>query len=158
MNVASRLQAAAEPGQAVVGPRTYLAARHAFAFGDEQRLELKGKAAPVVARRLVRALPETERGVPGLEARMIGRDRELDLLSGLLDEAIEAERPRLVTIYGNAGIGKSRLVRELIARVEGRTPAGDRPPRSVPLRGAADHVLGAHPVAAQRHGNLARGP
>ena len=122
VNVASRLQAAAEPGEAVVGPRTYLAARHGFAFGDEQRLELKGKAAPVTARRLVRALPETERGVPGLEAPMIGRDRELDLLNGLLDEAIEAERPRLVTIYGNAGIGKSRLVRELIARVEGRTP------------------------------------
>lgn len=122
VNVASRLQAAAEPGEVAVGPRTYLAARHAFAFGDEEPLDLKGKAAPVNARRLLNALPETERGVPGLEAPMIGRDRELDLLSGLLDEAIEADRPRLVTIYGNAGIGKSRLVRELIARVEGHAP------------------------------------
>ena len=122
VNVASRLQGAAEPGEVLVGPRTYLAARHAFAFGDETQLELKGKSAPVAARRLLRALPELQRGVPGLEAPMIGRDRELDLLSGLLDEAIEVDRPRLVTIYGAAGIGKSRLLRELIARVDGHQP------------------------------------
>jgi class 3 adenylate cyclase/tetratricopeptide (TPR) repeat protein len=122
VNVASRLQSAAEPGEVLVGPRTYLAARHAFAFGEEQPLELKGKSAPVNARRLLGELPETQRGVPGLESPMIGRDRELDLLSGLLDEAIEVDRPRLVTIYGTAGIGKSRLLRELIARVDGHDP------------------------------------
>ena len=158
VNVASRLQGAAEPGDVLVGPRTYLAARHAYDFDDETQLELKGKSAPVAARRLLRALPELQRrGVPGLEAPMIGRDRELDLLSGLLDEAIEVDRPRLVTIYGAAGIGKSRLLRELIARVDGH-----QPPITV-LRGrclaAGQRVTfcGARGVAAQRDRHLARG-
>ena len=114
VNVAARLEAAAEPGEILAGERTYLAARQAFAFGEAIPLTLKGKAQPVPARRVVEALPDRERGLPGLAAPMIGRDRELGTLTALLDEAAETRQPRLVVIYGTAGIGKSRLVRELV--------------------------------------------
>ncbi len=120
VNVAARLEQGAEPNAILVGERTYLAARHAFAFGEPMALELKGKPRPVAARPLQTALAEDARGLPGLQAPMIGRDRELDTLLSLLDEATETERPRLVVIYGPAGIGKSRLVRELVGAAEGR--------------------------------------
>src|SRR5437763_10327434 len=85
-------------------------------------LDVKGKAAPVSARRLVRVLPEPQRGVPGLQAPMIGRDRELETLLGLFDEAVETGRPRMTIVYGPAGIGKSRLTNEFVSAVRARHP------------------------------------
>ena len=57
--------------------------------------------------------------MPGMHAPIVGRDRELDLLLALLERVVAEQRPHLVTIYGDPGIGKSRLVRELLARLEG---------------------------------------
>ena len=76
----------------------YLAARGAFSFDDAQPLVLKGIAQPIQARRLRGALAEARRGVPGLEAPMVGRDLELGMLAGLLEDVIANQRPRLVTI------------------------------------------------------------
>src|SRR5256885_1251129 len=95
-------------GPSLVGERPSLASRSAFTFEEPIDLDLKGKAAPVVARCLLGALAEPERGVPGLRAPMIGRDRELETLLGLFDEAVETGRPRMTVVYGPAGIGKSR--------------------------------------------------
>jgi class 3 adenylate cyclase/tetratricopeptide (TPR) repeat protein len=114
VNVAARLEQAAEPGTILAGERTYLAARNAFRFEPPVALELKGKAEAVSAWRVVEPLPEATRGVPGLWSVMVGRDRELDTLLTLLEEAIETGRPRMVAVYGPAGIGKSRLVQELL--------------------------------------------
>ena len=115
VNVAARLEQAAEPGNVLVGERTWSAARQSFAFSDATELLLKGKRDPVVARRLGEPLATEGRRVR-LEAPMVGRDRELETLVGLLEEAVETEMPRLVVLSGPAGIGKSRMLREFIAR------------------------------------------
>jgi class 3 adenylate cyclase/tetratricopeptide (TPR) repeat protein len=116
VNTASRLQASARPGSILVGERTYLAARDAFRFAEPQALAVAGKADPVLARALLERLPEPRRGIPGLSAAMVGRERELGTLVGLLEEASERGEPRLAIVYGPAGIGKSRLVAELVDR------------------------------------------
>ena len=120
VNVAARLEQAADPGAVLVGERTYLAARHAFAFGEVAQLTVKGKPEPIPARRLLDPRPDATRGIPGLQAPMVGRERELGTVLGLLDEAIETGEPRLVLVYGPAGIGKSRLVREALLGAEQR--------------------------------------
>jgi class 3 adenylate cyclase/tetratricopeptide (TPR) repeat protein len=120
VNVAARLEALAEPGTVLAGQRTYLAARNAFRFGEPAALDLKGKAESVTARRVIEPLAEATRGVPGLRSPMVGRDRELDALVGLLEDAVDSGRPRLVVVYGPAGIGKSRLVQEFVRIVSSR--------------------------------------
>jgi class 3 adenylate cyclase/tetratricopeptide (TPR) repeat protein len=123
VNAAARLQAEAEPGQIVAGARTAQAVR-GFAFNDLGTLELKGKSAPVrayVLRGEIQVLPE--RGVPGLQAPMVGRDAELDLLRSIYVRAERERRPNLVTVFGDAGVGKSRLVREFVWWAESRDPA-----------------------------------
>jgi tetratricopeptide (TPR) repeat protein len=125
VNVAARLEQAAEPGMILVGERTSSAARREFRFEAPLTLELKGKAQPLGASPLVGILPEAARGVRGvrgLRAPLIGRDRELATLLGLLDDAVEARRPRMVVLYGPAGIGKTRLGSEFLAAADAQYP------------------------------------
>ena len=131
VNVAARLQQSAESGTVLVGERTAASARGAFLFDDPIELTVRGKRAPVVARRLGDPTG-TEAGAGGarpLQAPMLGRDRELSTLLGLLDEVIEEGAPRLVLVSGPAGMGKSRMLREFI------TVAAERRPELVVLRG-----------------------
>ena len=114
VNVAARLQQAAEPGEIVVGASTRRSAAEAFDFAPMPPLDLKGKAAPVEAWRLVRALPDRPR-VRGSETPLVGRRRELAMLEAVLDEAAEGHAI-LVGLSGEAGIGKSRLALELRGR------------------------------------------
>jgi class 3 adenylate cyclase/tetratricopeptide (TPR) repeat protein len=114
VNVAQRLEAAAAPGEILVGERTVAAARGAFEFGDQTSIEAKGKTAAVDARRLVRALSLMRpRGVGGLRSAFVGRESELGLLQATYRRAVDQGEPHLVTIMGDAGVGKTRLVREL---------------------------------------------
>ena len=131
VNVAARLQQAAEAGTVLVGERTSAGARGAFAFGDPIELAVRGKRAPVVARRLGEPIDGSagDGGARPLQAPMLGRDRELSTLLGLLDEAVEEDAPRLVLVSGPAGMGKSRMLREFI------TVAAERRPELVMLRG-----------------------
>jgi tetratricopeptide (TPR) repeat protein len=123
VNTAQRLEAAADPGEILVGERTFGATQRAFRFGEPRMLELKGKADAVRTYGLVEELREaTPRGIRGLSAPMIGRDREHVTLTGLLDETIESGKPRLVVIYGLAGIGKSRLTNEFITSARASSP------------------------------------
>ncbi len=124
VNVAARLQAEAEPDTILAGERTYLAARHSFKFGGPIDLALKGKPGAVRARRVLGKSAESKRGVPGLSSTLIGRTAELQALDSLLDEVLEARRPRLVTVLGPAGVGKSRLVFEFVSGVREQHPAG----------------------------------
>jgi class 3 adenylate cyclase/tetratricopeptide (TPR) repeat protein len=118
VNVAARLEQAAEPSQVVVGERTARAAR-GFRFADGGTIELKGKADPVRAYHLVEETAEERpRGIPGLRAPMVGRKSELDLLSSLFDRVRNEHRPHLVTIYGDPGVGKSRLTAEFLSQME----------------------------------------
>jgi len=123
VNVAARLEQGAEPGEILVGERTVGAVRGAFEFGEPQTIQAKGKAEGVACRRLVRALSlMRSRGVSGLRRAFVGRDDELRRLLAAYRGAVEEQRPRLVTIIGDAGVGKTRLVRELWERLSDQSP------------------------------------
>jgi hypothetical protein len=114
VNVAARLQQLAESGAIVVAERTARAAR-GFRYRELGPQEVPGRSDVVDAVELVDEAPERpERGVPGLRAPMVGRDQELALLQTLYGRALAEGRPALVTVYGEPGVGKSRLVREFL--------------------------------------------
>jgi class 3 adenylate cyclase len=114
VNVAARLEQAAAPGESLVGERTATAVRGAFELGEAETVEAKGKPDGVVCRRLVRALSLMRpRGVGGLRPAFVARERELERLREAYRSTVSERRPRLVSIVGDAGVGKTRLVREL---------------------------------------------
>jgi class 3 adenylate cyclase len=114
VNVCARLEQAAEPGEVLVGERTVIAARGAFEFAEPTTVAAKGKPGGVESRRLVRALTLMRpRGVSGLRRAFVGREREFEQLQAAYQRVVEGGEPQLVTIMGDAGVGKSRLVREL---------------------------------------------
>jgi class 3 adenylate cyclase/tetratricopeptide (TPR) repeat protein len=121
VNTAARLQAAAEPGTVLVGDATRSATAGAIAFEDVGETTLKGKSSPVPAWRAVRVV--AERGGRGrsdlLEPPFVGRDTEFRLLKDLFHATSGERRPRLVTVTGQAGIGKSRLAWEFLKYVDG---------------------------------------
>jgi predicted ATPase/class 3 adenylate cyclase len=124
LNTAARLQAAARPGTVLVGERTWELVEARFDWGDRHELELKGKADPVSA---VEATAPATRGaaVPGPGARLVGRDQELEDALKHVHEVL-AGRGGLLLIFGEPGIGKTRLLRELCARFDGaRSPVGE---------------------------------
>src|SRR5881296_3465018 len=116
VNVAARLEQAAEPGEVLVGDATYRLAPGLFAYEPHPPVAAKGKSAPLVAWRLLRIeTAATDRG----RAPLVGRDEEVAVLVGALEEAL-AGRGHIVSIVGEAGLGKTRLVDELLA--DRRTP------------------------------------
>jgi class 3 adenylate cyclase len=122
VNVAARLQQSAEPGTIVLGERTAQAVQGAFELRPLDTLDLKGKRDPVAAWSVEGEREVAEpRGVPGLQAPMVGRDRELEILRSLFARVRDERSPHLATITGDAGVGKSRLMRELIAPLEVET-------------------------------------
>ena len=123
VNVAARLEQGAEPGEILAGERTVAAVRGAFEFGEPKTIEAKGKSDGVVCRRVVRALSLMRtRGVGGLARAFVGRDEELERLCAAFRRAAERSRPVLVTVLGDAGVGKTRLVRELWERLADEQP------------------------------------
>jgi len=114
VNVAARLEQTAEPASIVVAERTARAAR-GFRFRELGAQDLRGKDHAVPAVLLEDLAPElSERGVPGLRAPMVGREQELSLLRSLFERSAAESRPNLVTIYGDPGVGKSRLTAEFL--------------------------------------------
>jgi class 3 adenylate cyclase len=123
VNVAARLEQAAEPGEVLVGERSVATARGAFEFGEAQTIEAKGKPEGVECRRLVRGLSLMRpRGVGGLRRAFVGRDEEMAVLERAYAEVQDRREPRLVTILGDAGVGKTRIVREFWERLGERSP------------------------------------
>jgi len=129
MNVAARMQTAADPGTVLVTADTRRLVGDAFDFDDLGGIEVKGKAEPVHAFRVVgrKAAPARRRGLEsvGLDSPMVGRDAPLQQLNNLFD-VVRAGRGRVAFIVGEPGIGKSRLLAELKRHVLG--PAGDAGP------------------------------
>jgi class 3 adenylate cyclase/tetratricopeptide (TPR) repeat protein len=123
VNVAARLEQAAAPGEILVGDRTRSLVRGAFELGAARRIEAKGKDDGVLAAPLTRALSLMRpRGVGGLRPAFVGRDDELDLLLTTYARAVRHGGPHLVTIMASAGVGKTRLVRELWDRLGAESP------------------------------------
>jgi predicted ATPase/class 3 adenylate cyclase len=120
VNTAQRLQSMAAPGEVLVGPLVYRLTHHAFAYESLGEASLRGKAGSVLVHRLRGPLdlPRPARGLEavGLNAPLIGRDAELAHLIGSLSVA-SGGAPQLVRLIGEAGIGKTRLVDEFLARI-----------------------------------------
>ena len=111
VNTASRVQSTAEPGRVWVDEQTRELTAAAVVYDDRGSHSLKGKTEPMrlfEARQVVAAVGGARR-VDGLEAPFSGRDRELRLVKELFHATVEEGRPRLVTVYGAPGVGKSRL-------------------------------------------------
>ncbi|ESY16092.1 MULTISPECIES: adenylate/guanylate cyclase domain-containing protein [unclassified Mesorhizobium] len=120
VNTAQRLQSLAAPGEVLVGELTHRLTRHAFSYESLGDVVFRGKAGSVLVHRLDAPLaaPRAARGLEalGLSAPIIGRDAELNRMLASLDLACGGSA-QLVRIVGEAGIGKSRLVKEFVARV-----------------------------------------
>jgi class 3 adenylate cyclase len=112
VNVAARLEQAAEAAAILVGDRTHAAVSDLFGFGDARTLELRGKSQPVMAWPVLGPRLEPEATQGRLQSPIVGRERERRVLADALDDGIETGSLRLVVVFGPAGIGKSRLVRE----------------------------------------------
>src|SRR5688572_25914924 len=124
VNVADRLQKAADPGEVLAGERTVAAVAGAFEFSAQRTVEAKGKSDGVVASAVVRALRTMRpRGVAGLRRVFVGRDSELELLRATYRRCAAQSEPHLVTIVGEPGVGKSRLVSELWDALAEEDPA-----------------------------------
>ena len=123
VNVAARLQAAGRPGTVTVGESTYRATREAISYERLEPLALKGKEEPVPAWEAVAARGEPRRGALRSETPLIGRAEESQLLASLVERVEREGRPHLVTVLGQAGVGKTRLLRELIESLAGAEQA-----------------------------------
>jgi class 3 adenylate cyclase/tetratricopeptide (TPR) repeat protein len=114
VNVAARLEQAAQPGEVLIGRPTLALVRGAAEVESVEPLELKGKAERVAAYRLLRVHDAPDRRHA---SAFVGRRRELELVRGSLERVQAEKRCELITVLGDAGVGKSRLVVEALASV-----------------------------------------
>jgi class 3 adenylate cyclase len=114
VNVAARLQQGASPGEMLASERTAIATNAAFLFGESRILEVKGKREPlrVFPLRGARMFRQVSR------PPFVGRQQDLLQLSVLQMRVWEERRPQLVSIVAPAGIGKTRLLEEFLARLD----------------------------------------
>jgi class 3 adenylate cyclase len=115
VNVAARLEQAADTGEVLVGTETVQLVRDAVDLGEPRQLELKGKSEPVAAYPLLAAVGELTRRstVP-----IVGREREQRALDDAWDRVQSERACHLFTILGSAGVGKSRLTAEFLAKLD----------------------------------------
>jgi class 3 adenylate cyclase/tetratricopeptide (TPR) repeat protein len=124
VNLAARLQQTAEPGQVVIGPGTHRLTLGRVETEDLGPVEIRGRAEPVwawVAMSANGAAPARVVVTP-----LIGRDQELELLENTYSRAIRDRRAHLFTIYGEPGVGKTRLANEFLESLEGATVVSGR--------------------------------
>ncbi len=122
VNLAEHLENAAEPGMLLISDHTYAHVRGVFDVQLLEPIAVKGLAAPLQVYAVDRAKPRAfrmqMRGVAGVETRMVGREAELLKLQSMFREATEDAEVHVVTIVGDAGVGKSRLLYELEKWIE----------------------------------------
>jgi class 3 adenylate cyclase/tetratricopeptide (TPR) repeat protein len=116
VNTASRIQSIAAPGQVVVGESTYRATEPAFTYEQREPVLVKGKAEPLAVWVAVGA--RSRMGVdlrPRPSTPFVGRREERSLLEGAFRRAVGESSVQLVTVTGEPGVGKTRLIQELEA-------------------------------------------
>ncbi|HEY7148276.1 MAG TPA: adenylate/guanylate cyclase domain-containing protein [Gaiellaceae bacterium] len=120
VNLAARLQQLAEPGQILIGPAAHRLTLGRIEVDDIGPVQVRGREDPVWVWAATGA-----GGAPALRAvpvtPLVGRDHELELLDNTFARAKRDRRAHLVTIYGEPGVGKSRLANEYLASLEGTT-------------------------------------
>ena len=115
VNIAARLEQAAQPGEILVGAETFALVRDAVEVERLEPLELKGKSERVPAYRLVALRPVPRRRVDGV---FVGRERELGQLREAFGRVVSDRSCQLFTLLGTAGVGKSRLVGEFLGSLD----------------------------------------
>ena len=115
VNTASRLQAAARPGQVIVGPLTHAATRRVVRYEPLGALVVKGREEAVEAWTAEEVIALPGQRPKQTRAALVGRDPEMSLLRRMFDAALNRQRAQLVLLFGEAGVGKSRLAVELAA-------------------------------------------
>jgi len=115
VNTAARLQQAAPVNGVIVGEITHAATLGAIEYVQSDPVVAKGKAEPVLTWLAVRAVAREDHDV---SSTFVGRTRELALLSDVWDRVTAQRTPHLVTVLGEAGLGKSRLATEFMAEVK----------------------------------------
>jgi len=119
VNTAKRLEQAAGGGEILIGALTEQLVRHASRLAPVAPVDAKGKSAPVEAWRVLEAIAGADSFARRWDTPLVGRTGELSLLRDELTASAEGPECRLVTVIGAAGVGKTRLVSELIAEVDG---------------------------------------
>jgi class 3 adenylate cyclase/tetratricopeptide (TPR) repeat protein len=117
VNVAARLEQAAPSLEILIGESTYRLVRHAVEVETVEPLELKGKSQRIPAYKLLSASREADSVVRNRQATLVGREHELAALQEAFSVACAHGRAQSVTIVGDAGLGKSRLVHEFTTSV-----------------------------------------
>jgi class 3 adenylate cyclase/tetratricopeptide (TPR) repeat protein len=117
VNTAKRLEQAARGGEILIGAVTERLVRHATRLEAVNSVEAKGKSAPVEAWRVSGEIAGAESFARRSDIPLVGRTRELGVLRAELTAGAERRECRLVTVIGTAGVGKTRLVSELVAEI-----------------------------------------
>ncbi len=121
VNTAARLETAAAPQTVVVGEATYVATESLFDYESLERVGVKGKAAPVAVYRVLGAKSRVGASAfDGPTTPFVGRVGEMEILRGTFERVLRERSLQLVTLLGEPGIGKTRLVHELAQYVDGR--------------------------------------
>ncbi len=115
VNVAARLEQSAAPGEILLGPETLRLVRDAVLVEELEPLVVKGKSEPVRVCRLLSVDPRASGRVHAFDRPLVGRERELDLIRRAWQRTVEESGCHLFTLLGLAGVGKSRLVAELLS-------------------------------------------
>jgi class 3 adenylate cyclase/tetratricopeptide (TPR) repeat protein len=119
LNTAARIQSAAPEDGILIGGATYLATKNAFEFREMAPVQAKGKSEAVAVWEVV-AARDGAAVRPDDETPLVGREAELAELAGFCDEMLDEPRAGIAIIVGSPGIGKSRLLLELVRRLEER--------------------------------------
>jgi class 3 adenylate cyclase/tetratricopeptide (TPR) repeat protein len=115
VNLASRLETAAAPGEVLVGPSTWAATRERIAYEERGLQEAKGRDELVDVHAAMHPVLPPGHRTRRLRAPLVGRDAEMAMLGAGIDAAVAHNRAHLLLLYGEAGVGKSRLAEEVAA-------------------------------------------
>ena len=140
VNVAARLEQAAPPTEVLIGELTYRLVRGAVEVEEVEPLELKGKSEPVPAYRLLGVADATEGFQRRQERRWSAASAKWPRFAPLLERAVDEHACRLVTVVADAGVGKSRLVREFTTSIGDEATRAARP---LPAVRRGHHLLAA---------------
>ncbi|MEY2474182.1 MAG: hypothetical protein QOK28_3511 [Actinomycetota bacterium] len=113
VNVASRLQTSSEPGAVIVGPATYQATNGVIAYAELEPLQARGREEAVPRWRAEAALVMPGRRASQRKSPLVGRDNEVALLRAAMATSLERSRPSVVVMFGEPGVGKTRLADEV---------------------------------------------
>jgi class 3 adenylate cyclase/tetratricopeptide (TPR) repeat protein len=136
VNIAARMEQTADPGTVQITADTFRLVAPLFDVEPRGDVEVKGKAEPVTAYRVVgrKEQPGRLRGVAGRVSPFVGREREMDALGEAVDDVLGG-RGRIVSLIGEAGLGKSRLMEET------RRMWAERRPQEARLVGGPIHRI-----------------